>query len=91
MKVSQFETVVCETYIPEELEEGKIYVSQKYNVVIHNCACGCGWKTITPVNTAHGWGLFIDQNRVTLHPSIGNMQYPCKSHYFIKNGEVQWC
>ena len=29
-------------YIPEQLEPGKIYISDEYKVAVHLCACGCG-------------------------------------------------
>ena len=28
--------------IPDELEEGVLYISMKYHTTAHLCACGCG-------------------------------------------------
>jgi hypothetical protein len=78
---------------PEVLELGVLYVSEKYKTAIHLCACGsCGWKTVTPFNQLHGWTYkrTID-DKVTLHPSIGNQQFPCKSHYWVQDNQVKWC
>lgn len=76
-------------FIPKELEEGKLYISERFGVVIHNCLCGCGERTVTPIDNVingkdHGWKLIKhDDNKVSLIPSIGNYQMPCKSHYIL--------
>ena len=77
-------------FMPEELKEGILYVSLKYASVIHLCACGCGRKTVMPVSF-DGWTLTFHNWLVTLHPSIGNFQFECRSHYWIKNNEIVWC
>ena len=75
--------------IPNSLEQGKLYISLKYNAVLHLCACGCGNEVSTPLSPTQ-WKLFENGNSVSLKPSIGNWSYPCKSHYFITNNEIQW-
>lgn len=79
-------------HIPEELQEGVIYVSRKFETAVHLCACGaCGNQTVTPFNQG-GWSIHIENDKsVTLSPSIGNWQFPCKSHYFIRDNRVEWC
>jgi len=102
-RIEELETVLTE-YIPETIENGKIYVSHRFSLAIHLCACGCGVKTVTPFYTddqprtdieGPGWHLTQDtehDNKITLHPSIGNQQFPCKSHYWVKNGKAtDWC
>ena len=74
--------------VPAELEEGILYVCLDCDVVVHKCACGCGEKVVLPLSPEH-WKLTYD-GEVTLSPSIGNYQYECKSHYFIRNGNVVW-
>ena len=32
----------------------------------------------------------FDGKTVSLHPSIGNWGFPCRSHYWIRNNKVQW-
>jgi hypothetical protein len=77
-------------YIPEILEDGILYVSLEFETAIHNCCCGCGLKTVTPF-CENEWKINIEGDKVSLSPSIGNWQFPCKSHYFIKNNIVEWC
>ena len=77
------------TYLPKELAPGKLYVSEEYKVAGHLCACGCGSKVITPLSPA-GWTFFEQGGRPTLHPSIGNWQLPCRSHYVIARGVIEW-
>ena len=80
--------------VPETLEQGVLYVSEKYEVAIHLCACGtCGDKTVTPFHDGQtGWQYTRDaQDRITLHPSIGNQQFPCRSHYWIRENRIEWC
>jgi hypothetical protein len=75
-------------YIPSGVEPGILYVSLKYATAVHLCACGCGRKVVTPLSPV-GWRLTFD-GTVSIHPSIGNWQYPCRSHYFIRSNQVVW-
>lgn len=43
---------------------------------------------MTPLSPAD-WRLTFD-GTVSISPSIGNWQYPCQSHYFIRSNEVVW-
>lgn len=80
-------------YLPRELAPGILYVSEEFGVAGHLCACGCGNKVITPLGPAE-WKFSERNGRPTLHPSIGNWQLPCRSHYVIANGQIhcgdQW-
>lgn len=76
-------------YIPECLEEGVLYISQKYGTAMHKCCCGCGEEVITPLNLTD-WSLKFEGNLVTLHPSIGNWSFACRSHYWIRRSRVIW-
>ncbi|MCE7977117.1 MAG: hypothetical protein DYH03_08215 [Nitrospira sp. NTP1] len=76
-------------FIPEHLQDGVLYISQQYHTAIHRCCCGCGEEVVTPL-TPTDWSLQIFQGAVTLYPSIGNWSYPCRSHYWIRNGRVVW-
>jgi len=77
-------------FIPRELVEGVLYISERYQTASHKCACGCGEKVVTPLSRAD-WQLNKDQaGLVTLHPSIGNWNHPCRSHYWIRKNRIQW-
>lgn len=77
-------------FIPRELEDGVLYISERYKTASHKCACGCGEKVVTPLSSAD-WRLTRDQaGLVTLHPSIGNWNHPCRSHYWIRKNRIQW-
>ena len=88
MKILKFEPVFVE-FIPKELEQGKIYITKKYNVAVHLCACGCGIQTVTPLGIDE-WTLIENDNKVTLTPSIGNFsgEEPYHAHYFITDNKV---
>jgi hypothetical protein len=75
------------TYIPEELDEGVVYVSIQYKVATHLCMCGCGDRVVTPLNPAQ-WSVTYDGETVSLNHSIAGGN--CNSHYFIKRGRVTW-
>ncbi|MBX3118544.1 MAG: hypothetical protein KF784_05735 [Fimbriimonadaceae bacterium] len=74
---------------PESLEHGKLYVSMRYRTAAHLCACGCGRKVVTPIRRG-AWKLEFDGESITLFPSIGSSNLPCRSHYFIRDGLVKW-
>ena len=76
------------THIPAEPDEGILYVSMDYATAVHRCACGCGSKVVTPFGPAD-WQLGFD-GTVTLRPSIGNGQLPCRSHYYIRDDTIVW-
>lgn len=75
--------------IPSELQEGVLYVSVQYATAVHKCACGCGNKVVTPISPVK-WQLLFDGDSVSLRPSIGNWQFPCRSHYWIKSNKIRW-
>jgi hypothetical protein len=75
--------------MPPELEEGVLYVSIPYAIAIHLCACGCANKVVTPISPVE-WQLLYDGESVSLTPSIGNWEFPCHSHYWIRHDEIQW-
>jgi Family of unknown function (DUF6527) len=70
-------------YMPERLEEGVVYVSIRFKIASHLCCCGCGNEVVTPLSPT-GWELTYDGVSVSLHPSIGNWGFPCRSHYWIR-------
>lgn len=76
-------------FVPDVLEEGFLYVSMSYAVAAHRCACGCGLEVVTPLSPTD-WKLQFDGENVSLDPSIGNWSFPCRSHYFIRLGRINW-
>jgi hypothetical protein len=75
--------------IPKSIEDGIIYISVDYSTAIHKCCCGCGHEVVTPFSPTD-WKLIYDGETVSLYPSIGNWNFDCKSHYWIKNSQVEW-
>jgi hypothetical protein len=75
--------------IPDSLADGTIYVSTSYATAAHKCCCGCGSEVITPISPTD-WQLTFDGETISLHPSIGNWSFECRSHYWIRRNTVQW-
>lgn len=76
-------------FIPDQLQEGVIYISVEYCTAIHLCVCGCRNKVVTPFSP-NDWKLTFDGKTVTLYPSIGNWNFECRSHYWIRKNQVEW-
>jgi hypothetical protein len=76
-------------FIPEKIEEGVLYISLDYCTSIHKCVCGCGNEVVTPISPTD-WKLTFDGISVTLYPSIGNWNFDCQSHYWIRNNNVEY-
>lgn len=76
-------------FIPQVLAPGVLYISERYRTASHLCACGCGEKVVTPLSPAD-WQLTHRNDLVSLYPSIGNWNYACGSHYWIRRNEVVW-
>lgn len=76
-------------FMPKVLEPGILYVSEKYRTAAHMCACGCGEKIRTPLGPTD-WAVREGANGPSMWPSVGSWQRPCRSHYVIRNGGVNW-
>jgi hypothetical protein len=76
-------------FIPKEIEEGILYISDRFRTASHLCCCGCGQKVVTPLNPAK-WRLTDHGTTVSLAPSIGLGTLPCRSHYWIRRSRVDW-
>jgi hypothetical protein len=76
--------------VPEQMEDGVIYVSVDYATAIHKCCCGCGNEVVTPLSPTD-WELTFDGKSISLYPSIGNWNFKCQSHYWIIRNVVEWC
>src|SRR5437879_5155607 len=76
-------------YIPNELGEGRVYISIPFTTVAHRCLCGCGREVVTPLSPAD-WTLTFDGEAISLDPSIGNWSFTCRSHYWIRSNQVIW-
>ncbi len=76
-------------FIPDQIQEKILYVSMEFGTVIHSCACGCGNEVNTPLGP-NEWHLHYDGDVISLSPSVGNWSFPCKSHYWIKKGNIVW-
>lgn len=88
MRQSSFIPLFVET-VPEALEEGHLYISLRFRTASHLCACGCRSRVVTPIKPAK-WRFTYDGKTISLHPSIGRWQSPCRSHYWIRRNKVDW-
>ncbi|GAB2856162.1 hypothetical protein GCM10027277_25960 [Pseudoduganella ginsengisoli] len=88
MKVNKLHPEYVE-FMPKVLEDGVLYISEKYMTAAHKCCCGCGQKVVTPLRATE-WTLSKTTSGVTLHPSVGNWGFACRSHYYIRNNQVIW-
>lgn len=75
--------------VPEKPAPGTLYVSMEYASVVHLCCCGCGNEIVTPLSP-RDWKLAYNGESISLHPSIGNWSFPCRSHYWIRGNQVKW-
>ncbi|MBO5495650.1 MAG: hypothetical protein J5964_08030 [Eubacterium sp.] len=88
MRINRFSPVFVDR-IPKELKAEELYVCMACNVVVHLCPCGCNEKVVLPIGRDQ-WVLTYDGEGITMSPSIGNFQFPCESHYYIRNNNVKW-
>lgn len=89
-RISDLAPIYCE-YMPPELEPGKLYISKRFQLAIHLCACGCGGKTVTPLGPGE-WTLNENDGKITLRPSIGNWsgENPYHAHYYVTENRIDW-
>ena len=70
-------------FIPETLESGVLYYSEKHKTASHLCACGCGQNIAIPIKKGE-WSI-ISKEPLTIAPSLHH-RIQCKAHYTITNG-----
>lgn len=83
----------------EDMEEGVIYVHKESTQSFHNCLCGCKEPVVMALDFINidgeeikgiwppgNWNLTIKDGKATFSPSVGNYEFPCKSHYIITKG-----
>lgn len=74
--------------LPKVLSEGVVYHSEEFEVGAFLCACGCGHRVSLLVPDSHQ--ITSEGGLATVRPSISVCDAPCKSHYFINAGEIEW-
>lgn len=89
MKIDTIRLVEVDS-MPRDLEPNILYYSERFGTASHLCACGCGAKIRTPIDI-NEWSIVKTEQGPTLHPSVGNWQKECKSHYYIRRGKIVWC
>lgn len=81
-------------FIPavEAMKEGVLYISKAFKSTAHLCACGCGNEVVLPYGRRDGlfWTLTEKLSGVTMRPSVGSFNLPCKSHYYITDNKIEW-
>ncbi|MER9102653.1 DUF6527 family protein [Mesorhizobium sp. M0848] len=74
--------------IPTDMRESVVYHTEEFELAGLLCACGCGHRITLLVPDSHQvWG---EGGFATIRPSVGVFDAPCKSHYVISAGDVQW-
>lgn len=76
-------------FIPEIIEEGVLYISMEYCTAVHKCICGCGNEVVTPLSPTD-WDLRFNGKTISLFPSIGNWNFECRSHYWIRKSKIEF-
>ena len=74
--------------IPKQLHSGVIYHSEEFELAALLCACGCGHRVMLLVPDSHQ--VSSSGGMATVRPSIAVCDAPCKSHYVISAGRVEW-
>ena len=74
--------------LPDHLVEGVLYISEEFSLTAHKCCCGCGEDVFNKLGPAKWQLTKVPNGTVSLHPSVGNWKYACRSHYFIRNNRV---
>jgi hypothetical protein len=74
--------------IPKILSDGVVYHNEEFQLAALLCACGCGHRVTLLVPDSHQ--VSSEGGLATIRPSIAVCDAPCKSHYFVTAGRVEW-
>lgn len=74
----------------DSMREGELYIlATETPSSIHLCPCGCKNIVVLP-HDKDGWKLTDKNGKITMRPSVGSFNLPCKSHYYITDNKVEW-
>jgi Family of unknown function (DUF6527) len=76
-------------FIPDDLDPGVLYISERFQTTSHLCCCGCGREVVLPLSPAQ-WSLKHNGGLVSIIPSVGNWTFPCRAHYWIASNQIEW-
>ena len=74
--------------IPKQLNEGIVYHNNDFELAALLCPCGCGHRITLLVPDSHQ--ISSDKGLPSIYPSIAVCDAPCKSHFFIRQGRIDW-
>jgi hypothetical protein len=74
--------------IPKELSPSVVYHNVDFELGAMLCACGCGHRVDLLVPDSHQ--IYSESGLATIRPSIAVCDAPCKSHYFVSAGRIEW-
>jgi hypothetical protein len=74
--------------IPKELSPGVVYHNVEFELAALLCACRCGHRITLLVPDGHQ--ISTKRSIPSIIPSILVADAPCRSHFFITDGEVEW-
>lgn len=81
--------------IPDRLRSGIVYLVGNdgyYWQAVMLCPCGC--EKVLHMNLIEDyepcWTYIIHPKTISLSPSVNRM-VECRSHFFLRNGKIEWC
>lgn len=80
---------------PLKLPKRNLILARENNedwAVAFFCPCGCGkWIELLLLKEAKpNWSIHVDQKNIpAFHPSV-LLQKGCKSHFWLRNGKIEW-
>ena len=74
--------------IPKQLSPNIVYHSEEFELGALLCACGCGHRVMLLVPDSHQ--VTSEGGMATVRPSIAVCDAPCKSHYYVTAGRIEW-
>jgi hypothetical protein len=85
----------CVEDLPDDIKKKTLYIigtkEEPWQVELF-CPCGCEDKIVLPTNDTMKprWYLEVKKGKPSLSPSIFRSK-GCKSHFFLREGYVDWC
>lgn len=64
-----------------------LYVLEEFDIAMHLCACGCGFKVEAPLGPTD-WCFTETKSGPSRLPSVQNRQQPCQSHCWTDRGQM---
>lgn len=96
LRLSQVQLIASATQVPGKLAAGEAILVGTHGALkwlVLGCPCRCGevhWVSLMPSDRKRWSAVLSEAGLLTVDPSLWSATH-CRSHFWIREGRVDWC